>query len=332
MRGVLSTLCSVFDPLNLSAPVMLPAKQIMQDLWRKKKAWDQPLDGKILQRWQQWRNNLPLLAEVKIPRCYFSRADHEKATPQLHHFCDASQIGYGTCTYLRIVYPDGTVECAFITEKSRNAPIKTVSIPRLKLQGALLAARVDFSVRKELNFEFERVVFWTDSMITLNYIYSESRRFQTYVANRVTEFRELTVPEQWRHCPGKLNPADDVSRGLEMKEFQNKERWLNAPSFLWKTEDHWPEFKHDEVAVDKLEIKKEVYLIEVETATPLDNLLTSYSRWITLLRSFAWLLKFIKWLKWSSKERKREPESCQVKNHVTQEELERSKREVVSLV
>ncbi|XP_068684275.1 uncharacterized protein [Montipora foliosa] len=172
MRGVLSTICLVFDPLNLAAPVMLPAKQIMQDLWRKKKAWDQPLDGKILQRWQQWKNNLPLLAEVKIPRCYFSRTDHEKATLQLHHFCDASEIGYGTCTYLRIVYPDGTVECAFITGKSRNAPIKTVSIPRLELQGALLAARVDFSVRQELNFEFERVVFWTDSMITLNYIYS----------------------------------------------------------------------------------------------------------------------------------------------------------------
>ena len=200
MRGVLSTICSVFDPLNLAAPVMLPAKQIMQDLWRKKKAWDQPLDGKILQRWQQWNNNLPLLAEVRIPRCYFSRADHEKATLQLHHFCDASEIGYGTCTYLRIVYPDGTVECAFITGKSRNAPIKTVSISRLELQGALLAARVDFSVRQELNFEFESVVFWIDSTITLNYIYSESRRFQTYVANRVTEIRELTAPEQWRHC------------------------------------------------------------------------------------------------------------------------------------
>ena len=73
---------------------------------------------------------------------------------------------------------------------------------------------------------FERVVFWTDSMITLNYIYSQSRRCQTYVANRVTEIRELTAPEQWRHCPGKLNPAGDVSRGLEMKEFQNNERWL----------------------------------------------------------------------------------------------------------
>ncbi|XP_068749292.1 uncharacterized protein [Montipora capricornis] len=239
------------------------------------------------------------------PVTVFTLRDNYYVDDLLKSMPTPEQIGYGTCTYPRIVYPDGTVECAFITGKSTNAPIKTVSIPRLELQGALLAARVDVSVRKELNFEFERVVFWTDSMITLNYIYSESRGFQTYVANRVTEIRELTSPEQWRHCPGKLNPADDVSRGLEMKEFQNNDRWLNGPSFLWKTEDHWPEIKHDEVAVDKLEMKKEVYLIEVETATPLDNLLTRYSRWITLLRSFAWLLKFVKWLKWSPKEKKR---------------------------
>ena len=112
---------------------------------------------------------------MKVPRCYFSRSDHEGATLQLHHFCDASEVGYGTATYLRIAYADGNIECAFIMGKSRNAPIKTVSIPRLELQGALLAARVDLAVRKELNFEFERVIFWTDSMITLNYIHNESR-------------------------------------------------------------------------------------------------------------------------------------------------------------
>ena len=137
MRGVLSTICSVFDPLNLAAPVMLPAKQIMQELWRMKKTWDQPLDGELLQRWLLWKNNLPLLANVEVPRCYFSRRDHEGATLQLHHFCDASEVGYGTSSYLRITYPDGTVECAFVMGKLRNAPIKPVSIPRLELQGAL---------------------------------------------------------------------------------------------------------------------------------------------------------------------------------------------------
>ncbi|KAK3747362.1 hypothetical protein QZH41_005268 [Actinostola sp. cb2023] len=194
MRGVLSTISSVFDPLNLAAPAMLPAKQIMQTLWRRKLPWDQPLDGEILEKWKKWKSSLPLLQNFRITRCYFSRLDHEGVRLQLHHFCDASEAAYGTATYLRIEYPDGVIECSFIAGKSRNAPIKSVSIPRLELQGALLAARVDHAIRKELDFKFEK---------------NETRRFQTYVANRITEIRELTSPDQWRHCPGKLNPADD---------------------------------------------------------------------------------------------------------------------------
>ena len=249
---------------------------------------------------------------------------------QLHHFCDASEAGCGTATYLRIAYPDGNVECAFIMGKSRNAPIKTVSIHRLELQGALLAARVDLVVQKELNFDFERVFFWPDSMITLNYIRNESRRFQTYVANRVGEIRDLTNVDQWRHCPGKLNPADDVSRGLEMNEFLKNERWLKGPSFLYRTEDHWPETKFEKVTEEKLEVKKEVYLTTVHPKAPLNCLLFRYSSWNTLLRTFAWILKFLQWLKWSA--RKKETNTNEITRNISQEEIEKAKREVVIMV
>ena len=132
---------------------------------------------------------------------------------------------------MRFEYLDGFTECAFVTGKSRNAPIKSVSIPRLELQGAPLAARIDSAVRRELDFSFEKVIFWTDSMTVLNYIRNEIRRFQTYVANRVTEIRELTFPHQWRHCPGAINPEDDASRGLRIEEFLRSER-LKGPPFL----------------------------------------------------------------------------------------------------
>ena len=88
MRGVLSTIYSVFDPLNFAAPVMLPAKPIVQQLWRLKRAWYQTLEGELLQRWLLRKNDLPLLVKVNIPRCYFSWSDHEGATLQLYHFCD----------------------------------------------------------------------------------------------------------------------------------------------------------------------------------------------------------------------------------------------------
>ena len=237
MRGVLSTISSVFDPLNFAAPVMLPAKQIMQSLWRRKAPWDQPISGETLEKWLDWRSSLPLLREITVPRCYFSRLEHKGVTFQLHHLCDASESGYGTVSYLRFEYLDGFTDCAFVTGKYRNAPIKSVRIPRLELQGALRASRIDSAVRRVLEFSFEKVIFWTDSIIVLNYIKNECRRFQTYVANRVTEIRELTFPHQWRHCPGAINPADDASRGLRIEEFLSSERWLKGPPFLRQSED-----------------------------------------------------------------------------------------------
>ena len=78
----------------------------------------------------------------------------------------------------------------------KNAPMKIVGIPPLELQGALLAASVDLALRKELHFDFERVIFWTDAMITSKYIRNDSRRFQTYVANRVEEIRDLANADQ----------------------------------------------------------------------------------------------------------------------------------------
>ena len=120
--------------------------------------------------WQEWKSSIRPLENFRIPRCYFSERNHEHANLQLHHFCDASEDGYGTVSYLRIQYPDGRTESSFVAKKSRNAPIKSVSIPRLELQGALLAARIDNAIRKELDFSFEKVIFWTDSMITLTYI------------------------------------------------------------------------------------------------------------------------------------------------------------------
>ena len=212
---------SVFNPLNFATPVM-------QSLWHPKAPWDQPISGLTLEKWLVWKSSLPLLGEITVPRCYFSRLEHNGVTFQLHYFCDASESGYGTIPYLCLEDLDGFTECAFVTGKFRNAPIKSASIPRPELQGALLAVRIDSAVRRELEFSFAKVIFWTDLMIVLNYIRNERRCFQTYVANRVTEIRELNFPRQWRHCPDAINPADDASRGLRIEEFLRSECWLKA--------------------------------------------------------------------------------------------------------
>ena len=165
-------------------------------------------------------------------------------------------------------------------------------------------------------------------MITLNCIHNESRRLQTYVANRVWEIRDLTAAEQWRHCPGKVNPADDASRGLEMQEFLKNERWLKGPSFLHRSEDHWPENKFEKVTEEKLEVKKEVYVTTVNPTASLNNLLFRYSSWNTLLRTFACILKFLQRFKRFAKKE----ETHEITRSISQEEIEKAKREVVIMV
>ena len=157
------------------------------------------------------------------------------------------------------------------------------------------------------------MVFWTDSIIVLTYIHNKNRRFQTYVANRIGEISDLTSPQQWRHCPGKLNPTDDASRGLRMNDFLKNERWLKGPPFLNRNEDHCPEPKFENIAVEKLEIMKEVYVTQFNPTLSLNCLRTRFSSWIALLRTFAWLLKFLQWIKRSS--RKKERRDKHMRNH-----------------
>ncbi|KAK3729296.1 hypothetical protein QZH41_002214 [Actinostola sp. cb2023] len=102
MRGVLSYVSSFYDPQGLAAPVVLPAKQILQECWKRKWAWDKPLEGQLLRNWQEWKNLLPLMTDAKVPRCLFPpTVDGDATEIQLHHFCDASEVGYGTSSYVR---------------------------------------------------------------------------------------------------------------------------------------------------------------------------------------------------------------------------------------
>ena len=110
------------------------------------------------------------------------------------------------CSYLRFVYACGTVRCSFLVGRSGSSPVRPISILSVKMYRVLV---------DELTYKLSKTTFWSDSQMTLQYIKNESKRFQVYVANHVAEIREVTSPDQWRHCPGKVNPAHDASRGLK---------------------------------------------------------------------------------------------------------------------
>lgn len=189
------------------------------------------------------------------------RAGKQVAGVQLHVFADASEDAFGAVAYLRHEYTDSTISCTLVLSKTRLAPVKPLTIPRLELQAAVLATRVAQTIMKELEVSTEQVTYSTDSMTELQYIYSVTTRFHTFVSNRIAEIREHSSPSDWRHVPGKLNVADDCSRGLFVETLADPEgRWLNGPRFLKQTEDRWPPKRVLEVPTEgDPEVKTDVW-------------------------------------------------------------------------
>ena len=194
---------------------------------------------------------MTLVNRVSVLRCYFPGGCSLNATFQLHHFSDASEVGYGTVSYLRRKTADGRVDCSLVMAKSRTAPLQFVSVPRLELQAATIAVRMHHSlILKEIDLAMSAWFFWSDSKITLQYINNGTRRFKTYVANRVAEIRDASQPGQWRHCPESLNPADEASRGIRTQRLLTSERWFKGPAFLMKPEEAWPCFETEALPED----------------------------------------------------------------------------------
>lgn len=179
--------------------------------------------------------------------------------------------------------------------KARVTPLKAVSIPRLELTAAVLAARVDSLLRAELTFHLEGSVFWTDSTSVLKYLNNEDRRFHNFVANRVSVIREKSEPSQWRHISSKDNPADEASRGLRVSDFLQNVRWLKGPAFLWKHEEDWPKSELDiTIEPNDLEVRREAAINVVnvcDVSSPTDMLIVYFSDWMRLKTAVAWILR-----------------------------------------
>ncbi|KAJ8376418.1 hypothetical protein SKAU_G00069980 [Synaphobranchus kaupii] len=234
-RGILSVIASLYDPLGFVAPFTLSGKCIFQELCHRGIGWDDPLPEDLSPRWEEWKNGLQKLKEVSIPRCYCPQDFGKTVTMELHHFSDASNVGYGTCSYLRYKNDNGEVHCSLVIAKARVAPTKLTSIPRLELSAAAVSARISVMLKNELEMQIDEEFFWPDSQVVLAYINNEARRFHVFVANCMQLIRENTNPNQWYYIDTAENPADHASRGLQASDISSK-NWLSGPKFLWEQE------------------------------------------------------------------------------------------------
>jgi transposase InsO family protein len=296
-KGMLSIISSVFDPLGYVSPFVLSAKKILQEACRRQIGWDDALPLDLMSAWKAWLEDQPTLEAFGVQRCIIP-GGFKTANVELHHFSDASRDGYGTASYMRITDNYGNVACSLVLAKTRLAPIRQATIPRLELAAATMSVVVDKYLRAEFDIKIDESVFWTDSTIVLQYIHSEDRRFHTFVANRVSQIREGSDPSQWRYVNTRHNPADFASRGLKAHELIDNKLWREGPEFLLKNKSEWPE---QPALIQKLsdndpEVRKEQVVYAVQSTKNLveDAMNRMYSRYSTfyrLKRAIAWILR-----------------------------------------
>ena len=235
-REMLTAMARTFDPLGLCLPVITYAKRLFQSTFvldgASKRAWDAPLSADLLCKWNVWAKDLGLLAGVSVKRCLrspgFITTD---CTFTLHVFSDASLVAYGAVAYIRTLCNEN-VCVRFVMAKGRLAPLRRpLTIPRLELQAALLAAELATSIKTELRLPLAGVNLHSDSKVTLHRIYSPPPE-DTFEGARVKKILLLSNATDWEFVAGERNPADECTRGITAAKFTSSSHWITGPDFL----------------------------------------------------------------------------------------------------
>lgn len=135
--------------MGLIGPIVIQAKLFMQILWQLRVNLDEQLPENFVKDWLQYKRSLPILNKIVIPRKII--CDKQIVNIQIHGFADASIKAYGASLYLRCTDISGghTVRL-ILCAKSKVAPLKTISLPRLELCAAVILARMQSQIIPKL--------------------------------------------------------------------------------------------------------------------------------------------------------------------------------------
>ena len=251
---------------------------------KRKAEWDDKLTDEESKTFTKWLSILELAKNIGIDRPLpIIMASRVK----LRHFCDASEKAYAAVSYLRTIQAN-CVNVSFVFAKSRLAPLKKVSIQRLELTSAVLAVKHDKMLREEMRIRLDSSTFWTDSQITLHCINNTDKRFNVFVANRLSAIQDSTTAKQWHWCPTKLNPADDATRGMKPTELEK--RWITDPEFLQKETIDYPTSPSN---VDHPDVEQQSSFQATYIESKTDQFIKRYSSFNRLARATGLLRRFI---------------------------------------
>lgn len=297
-RHILSIISQIFDPLGLIGPCVVQAKIVMQKLWVNKCDWDDEVPQDIADQWLKCIDALEHLNSLNIHR--WVSCDN-CINNEIHTFTDSSERAYGACVYIRSTDRNNAVTVRLLTSKSRIAPIKPTTMPRLELCGALLGARLCTKVKESLTIPVSRCVFWCDSTIVLSWLSAPSTQLKPFVRHRVNEIQETTLGSEWNYVPTRDNPADLVSRGVKADHISDSSLWWAGPSFLLQDECLWPKPPND---LSKQDLPELTYFVDQsnnshipDNQTLVQQLTHKYSDFNRLQRIMAYIKRYIHNLK-----------------------------------
>lgn len=298
-RGIVGIVSRIYDPIGIVSPVTIQFKIMFQELCANHLNWDDRLSGELLVKWKKLLSEFQQVEPLRFPRCYFRNSMRTSSSYTLHGFGDASQRAYAAVVYLLIETHDGR-STRFVASKTRVAPVKGHSIPRLELLAALLLARLISALESALRPEIALMpsMCYTDSKVALYWIKGESQEWRQFVQNRVNEIRTLVPAQRWKHCSGHDNPADLPSRGISLSELLNKSVWFSGPSWLSspvQASSCDEELMPDECTLEMKKGAQHVLLVGGEIGTVIQC--QRFSSLGRLLRVTAHVLKFIAALK-----------------------------------
>lgn len=289
-RGILSLVARIFDPLGVFGPAVFLAKTIMQRTWQYNLSWDEPLPAKIHAGWSAFISDLPALLTIRVPRYINAR---KRAPCYLLGFCDASQLGYAAVIYVRMVDVSADTAVFLIGTKTKLAPVKQLTIPRLELNAALLLARwlgrICTTLAPLLNIVGMRA--WTDSTIVLSWLTVPHESFKVYVSNRVHQIRTLLPECGWQHIDSLNNPADCASRGLMPTDLAQHELYWHGPRVAYNDPSDWDAVLPSFSLTDLPELRPVSCV--TQQAEVCDEWFTRFSHYDHMLRVVAHMLRFI---------------------------------------
>jgi len=241
-RTVLSLTAKLFDPLGWLSPTTVLAKIFIQSTWLLGVDWDTPLPDTEVRQWWRFQAELYRLEQINIPR--WLGGGTTDCRIEIHGFADASVRAYSAVIYLK-TEEGGTRDVRLFAARTKVAPLKQISLPRLELSAATLLVRLVAHSLPRIGATEAPLHLWSDFTVTLGWIRGHPSSWVTFVANRVSEIQTTLPKTQWHHIPERENPADCASRGLYPGELVEHPLWWQEPPWLLTENGHWTVYGDD---------------------------------------------------------------------------------------